>query len=309
MSKHYLFIKERSTGPIDHLFSGILIFSGNFIFLFVIFLSFTNWSKMEPVEINEIPLLLTGELVNNIPGKKRLVLFLDFDGTLSPIVSKPDDAKLLPGMKEVLEKCALKYDVALVSGRDTDDVMKRVGIEGLIYAGSHGFSIKGPGNLLMEHEKADEIVKLLGEIERRLEDAFSDGPAGVQVERKKYAITVHYRNARADDVDGIKLKTGEVVSGITGVKREMGKKIVEIKPDIDWHKGKAVKWIMEQLGLWSDPGVLPLYLGDDSTDEDAFKMLKGKGVGVIVGSHEQPSIADYRLHSVEEVKQFLDLIA
>lgn len=264
---------------------------------------------MEPVEINEIPLLLTGELVNNIPGKKRLVLFLDFDGTLSPIVSKPDDAKLLPGMKEVLEKCALKYDVALVSGRDTDDVMKRVGIEGLIYAGSHGFSIKGPGNLLMEHEKADEIVKLLGEIERRLEDAFSDGPAGVQVERKKYAITVHYRNARADDVDGIKLKTGEVVSGITGVKREMGKKIVEIKPDIDWHKGKAVKWIMEQLGLWSDPGVLPLYIGDDSTDEDAFKVLKGKGVGVIVGSHEQPSIADYRLHSVEEVKQFLDLIA
>jgi trehalose 6-phosphate phosphatase len=263
-----------------------------------------------PAEINEIPLLFNDDNLNKVyPDNKRIILFLDYDGTLSPIVSKPEDAVLLPGMKEVLTKCASRYTVAVVSGRDTDDVRSRVGIEKIVYAGSHGFSIKGPGDLQMEHEKADEIVPLLNGIENNLHRIFSKGPGGVQVERKKYAITVHYRNADPNQLERIKEMTEEAVSGHSAVKMEGGRKIIEIKPNIDWHKGKALKWILEKLDLWNDPAVFPLYVGDDVTDEDAFRMLQGRGTGIIVSTHEKPTAAAFRLVDVNEVKKFLEWIS
>lgn len=265
-------------------------------------------TEKQQYDISEVPFLLDNGKIPDILTSGKLILFLDFDGTLSPIVSRPEKAFLLPGMKEVLEKCASKFKVALVSGRDTDDVRMRAGVDGLIYAGSHGFSIKGPGGLQMEHEKADQITDVLDKIEHGLREKFSGGPEGVQVERKKYAITVHYRNSDPSDLDEIKAKTGDVTRSRRGIKTEGGKMIIEIKPDIDWHKGMAVKWILERLGHWNDPSVLPVYIGDDVTDEDAFRVLGGKGIGIIVGYHDEPTSADFRLRDVNEVKQFLEMI-
>jgi trehalose 6-phosphate phosphatase len=256
--------------------------------------------------IKEIPLVLNDDNIDKIfPDYRQLVLFLDFDGTLSPIVSKPEEAFLLPGLKEILEKCALKYIVAVVSGRDTDDVARRIGIDGIVYAGSHGFSIKGPRDLQMEHEKADEIHHLLIAIEQNLAEVFSDGPEGLQIERKKYAITIHYRNVDPNQIGKIKKMTEKILSGHTGVKMEDGRKIIEIKPDIDWNKGKALKWILEKLNLWNDPGVFSVYVGDDVTDEDAFRILQGKGIGIIVSSQNRPTAANFRLVDVNEVRDFL----
>lgn len=266
-------------------------------------------AEKQALEISEVPHLDGKEFVNGIPEGKKLVLFLDFDGTLSPIVNIPDEAALMTGMREVIAKCLAKYEIAVVSGRDTDDVRARIGLDGIIYAGSHGFSIRGPGDLRMEHPQADQISGVLDNLEVKLHDMFSEGPDGIHVERKKYAITVHFRNADPSDTDEIIFRTGRAVEGLNGLRREMGKKIVEIRPDIEWHKGMAVKWIMEQLGYWDDPEILPLYIGDDVTDEDAFRMLGGKGIGIIVGSHDQPTAADFRLDDVVDVMDFLRMMA
>lgn len=266
-------------------------------------------SEKALTEIGKVPHLLSNNVIQKIFEYNELVIFLDFDGTLSPIVNRPEDAVLFPGMKEVIGKCASMYTVAVVSGRDTDNVRSRVGIEGIIYAGSHGFSIQGPGNLQMEHEKASQILPLLAGIENELRDIFSNGPAGIQIERKKYAITVHFRNVDPALTGKIKEMTDNALSVYSGIKKESGKMIIEIKPDVDWNKGMAVKWILKKLELWNNDGVFPIYLGDDITDEDAFRMLQGKGLGIIVGSHENPTAADFRLDNVGEVKQFLEMLS
>jgi trehalose 6-phosphate phosphatase len=258
--------------------------------------------------INEVPELPVN-LQEVFPQGGRIVLFLDFDGTLSPIVPRPEDAALLPGIRDLLKRCAAKYTVAVVSGRDTDDVAERVGINGIVYAGSHGFSIKGPGNLHMEHEQADAILPVITEIEKKLTGMFSDGPDGVQVERKKYAVTVHYRNADPGNTEMIREMTERAAAGFPGIRKESGKMIVEIRPDIDWHKGKALEWILKKLDLWNDPGIFPVYLGDDITDEDAFSILHQKGLGIIVGSHGGRTAAHFRLDDVTEVKGFLEWMA
>lgn len=261
--------------------------------------------------ISEIPMLLEDSIIQKlIPDNKRLMLFFDYDGTLSPIVNDPDDATLHPAMKHVLEICSSMFIVGIVSGRDADDVIKRVGIDGIIYAGNHGLTIRGPGNLVMDHEEAHEILPALAEIEGKLYIDFIGGPKGVQIERKKYSITVHYRNVMDETVGIIESKTSKIISGYEKVKTEKGKKNIEIKPDVDWNKGKAIKWILEKMGKWKDPDVFPVFIGDDITDEDAFKMIWGKGSGIIVGLHEKEyTYADFRLKDVNEVKTFLQILA
>ncbi len=263
-------------------------------------------NETELRETGSIPLLFEKENFKDIfPEHKKLFLFLDFDGTLSQIVNHPEDACITDEMKEVLEKCAAKFKVAIVSGRDMNDVKRRVGIDNLIYAGSHGFRITGPGGLSMEYKESEKLLPALDQIEEKLQDRFSDGPKGVQIERKRYAIAVHYRNADEGNLNEIKNKIKNVLDGYSEMKTGKGKKIIEIKPDLDWHKGNAIKWILDNLGCWNNPEVLPAYVGDDVTDEDGFKMLYNNGVGILVGSHGELSAARYKLNDVDDVYYFL----
>jgi trehalose 6-phosphate phosphatase len=126
------------------------------------------------------------------------------------------------------------------------------------------------------------------------------------VERKKYAIAVHYRNADEGKLDEINDKIKQVLKQHPEMKTGKGKKIIEIKPDHDWHKGKAVRWILDRLNLWDNPEVLPVYIGDDVTDEDAFKTLHNKGLSILVGSHDQLTAARYKLSDVDEVSALLN---
>lgn len=242
------------------------------------------------------------------PADKTPVLFLDFDGTLSPIVNQPEDASISKEMKNALEHCSSYFTVAVVSGRDMDDVKKRVGLDNVIYAGSHGFRIEGPDGLSMEHKKTKEILPGLDDTWEQLQKLFAGGPEGVKVERKRYAIAVHYRNADEGKLDDIRNKISEVMADHPEMKTGEGKKIIEIKPDIDWHKGKAIQWILESLNLSDKPEILPVYIGDDVTDEDAFTVLYDEGVGILVGSHGQKTAARYKLNNVNEVKELLDRI-
>lgn len=232
-------------------------------------------------------------------------IFLDYDGTLTPIVAKPDQAILSPEMKKTLQQLADVFTVAIVTGRDKDNVEELVGLEQLIYAGSHGYIITGPNGLHMEHPESDTIIPELDKIEQDARKLLQDRTQGTQIDRKKYAIGLHFRNARPEDEDQVQKIASHLLEKYPGHKTGTGKKIIEIKPDLDWHKGKAINYIMDALGL-SDEGIIPLFIGDDITDEDGFKEIKDNGIGILVGGHGEKTYAPWSLKNVYQVRIFFE---
>ena len=252
-----------------------------------------------PSAINRI-----GEIISWLEGKKT-ALFLDYDGTLTPIMERPEQAVLSPQMREILKTMAERCTVAIVSGRGLKDVQERVALEGLFYAGSHGFEIDGPGQERIRNEKGSEALPALNEAENELRRLLTD-IQGALVERKKYSVAVHYRRVAAGQVEMVENKVDNVLHRHSGLRKGRGKKVFELQPDVDWDKGRAVLWLMERLSLHSE-AVRPIYIGDDVTDEDAFRVLQKQGVGIVVhGGEERHSYARYGLVDPEEVLKFLE---
>jgi trehalose 6-phosphate phosphatase len=235
----------------------------------------------------------------------RLAVFLDYDGTLTPIVSHPEDAWLSESMRQTLRSLAARVPVAILSGRDLDDVRGRVLVDGIVYAGSHGFDIAGAGGLRRELGAA--YLPVLDTAETELREALDEIP-GAQLERKHFSVAAHYRNVSENDAFRVAQAVDAVAASHRKLRRLDGKKVYELLPDIDWNKGKAVLWLLETLGLESR-NVLPIYVGDDRTDEDAFRALENRGVAILVSEHPQVTAANYRLHNPEEVEEFLQKVA
>ncbi len=242
------------------------------------------------------------ELQQRMEGKTPAV-FLDYDGCLSPIVKDPAMAVLSPNMKKVLQKLAEVITVAVVSGRDRQNVQNLVQLDNLYFAGSHGFDITGPNGMQAEPGGASAALIALDKAETELESLLQE-VEGAQVERKRYAIAVHYRNVSEDQVEQVKQVVDKVLQGHEDLKKGLGKKVIELKPNLNWHKGKAVLWLMQEIGLDEDH-VMPIYIGDDITDEDAFATLQGSGIGILVGEHDDKTAADFKLEDVEDVQRFL----
>lgn len=236
-------------------------------------------------------------------GDKKAVLFLDYDGTLTPIVSDPEDAKLPKETKSALKALSKTINVAVISGRDRKDIQSLIGIDQLIYAGSHGFDISGPNGMEMQYEEGKNTLPSLDKAEKTLKEKLQS-IEGVQVERKKYAIAVHYRNVADEEVAKVKETVEEVLESDNKLKKGTGKKILELKPNLDWHKGKALGWLMKELNLKEDQ-YMPVFLGDDITDEDALKEVEKSGIGILVGSHDERTHATYQLKDTDEVVEFL----
>lgn len=238
---------------------------------------------------------------------RRPAVFLDYDGTLTPIVAHPEDAVLSDEMRDTIRRLAKVCPVAVVSGRDLSDVRGRVGLEDIVYAGSHGFDIAGPDGLRRENPEAQDVLPVLDEAEAELREQLA-GIEGAEVERKKYAIAIHYRNTSEADVADIEGAVDRTQSSHSKLRKEHGKKIFELQPDIDWHKGRAVTWLLRELDL-DKSKVLPIYIGDDVTDENAFRSLRGRGAGIVVGDEGRESAAQYELENPAEVASFLDRLA
>ncbi len=231
---------------------------------------------------------------------RRLALFLDYDGTLTPIVERPEDAVLAPETREALRRLAGRHALAIVSGRDLADVRARVGLAGLTYAGSHGFDIDGPAGSHVHEAARDSAPRLAaaaGELERE-----TAALAGVQVERKRFAVAVHFRRARPTDVPAVEAAVDRALARHAGLRKTGGKMIFELRPDVDWDKGRAVLWLIETLRLGD---ALPVYIGDDVTDEDAFRALAGRGLGIAVQDAPQPTAASLTLRDPDEVRALL----
>ncbi|MBD1396002.1 trehalose-phosphatase [Pontibacter sp. JH31] len=256
-------------------------------------------------EAHELPSALEKlhELKTQLQGKTPAV-FLDYDGCLTPIVKRPEMAVLSDYMRAALQDLASVTKVAVVSGRDRQNVEQLVKLDNLYFAGSHGFDISGPDGMASEPGGAKAALPALDKAEIILQEKLRH-VAGSQVERKRYAIAVHFRNVPDEQVENVRNAVNEVLDAMPALKIGHGKKIYELKPNLDWHKGKAVLWLMEELGL-NDSQYIPLYIGDDITDEDAFAALQGHGIGILVGEHDDKTAATYQLESVEEVRVFLE---
>jgi alpha,alpha-trehalase len=252
-------------------------------------------------------LLSALEHVQEIAGARQraLAVFLDYDGTLTPIVSHPENAWLSDSMRQTLRELAARAPVAILSGRDLGDVRRRVGIDAIIYAGSHGFDIAGPRGL--QRQMATEFLPDLDVAEKELRDVL-DGIPGALVERKSFSIAAHYRNVNENYVAEVKRLVDAAAARHPELRRIDGKKVYELLPGIDWDKGKAVLWLLRALDLESrSGGIRPIYIGDDRTDEDAFRVLEleQRGVGIVVTGHPRRSAARYMLADSSEVELFL----
>ncbi|MDW7710378.1 MAG: trehalose-phosphatase [Deferrisomatales bacterium] len=259
-----------------------------------------------PGPMGDLPSAL-GQAAAIVGEADEIAAFLDYDGTLTPIVEDPAAAVLDDRTREVVRRLAGLCTVAVVSGRDLPDVRRLVGLDDLIYAGSHGFDLHGPGDRRLENSVGDPFLPALDEAEGRVRDEL-EGVAGVRVERKKYAIAVHFRGADPGREPEVEEAVDRVLGEQPKLRKGTGKKIFELRPDVDWDKGRAVGWLLERLGL-DRPGVVPLYLGDDVTDEDAFRALRGRGVGIVVRDGPRSTWARYGLEDPGEVRRFLEELA
>ncbi len=231
----------------------------------------------------------------------QAAVFLDYDGTLTPIASHPEDAWLSDSMRQALRELAARVPVAILSGRDLDDVRRRVGIAGIVYAGSHGFDIAGPHGL--RRQMGSEFLPKLDTVRKELQEPL-DGISGARVERKRFSIAVHYRNVKEENVPRVKQAVGEVASRHRELRKMIGKKVHELQPDIDWDKGRALMWLLETPGL-EGGNISPIYIGDDRTDEDAFRAIESRGIGILVSEEPRHTAASYSLKDSAEVERFL----
>ncbi|MEJ2185368.1 MAG: trehalose-phosphatase [Gemmatimonadota bacterium] len=236
----------------------------------------------------------------------RMLVAVDFDGTLSPIVERPEDATILPAARSALWDLARRADtvVAVVSGRGLTDVRGRVGLDGLYYAGNHGLEIEGP-DLERVHPAAAAARPRLEAMARQLSAELS-AETGVQVEDKGLTLSVHYRRAGTGAAERVRPVVYRVCDA-PGLRVTEGKKVLEVRPAVDWDKGRATSYLLEVV---VPPATPALFIGDDRTDEDAFRVLGEAGAGVLVSaSPPADTAASAYVRSPAEVAELLEGLA
>jgi trehalose 6-phosphate phosphatase len=299
------------------------------------------------------------EIERRLAGR-RLALFLDYDGTLTPIVARPELALLPPDMGAALARLARRHPLAILSGRARPDVAALVGLDGIVYAGSHGLDLAGPppapgapplrlavGEGAPERQLAAAAARLAAEL---------SGLPGVLIDPKRFALAIHYRLASPADLPRIERAVDEAAAAFPALRQARGKKVFELRPALDWHKGATLAWLLDRwseaagapgggsapaagAGASGDRGAsgsldthrgtgesgpaagaqatggaprpwLPIYIGDDVTDEDAFAAAAERGgIGILVAEEPRATAARYRLHDPGEVRLFLERLA
>ncbi|CAI9762469.1 unnamed protein product [Fraxinus pennsylvanica] len=268
------------------------------------------------------------QMMNSAKGK-QIVVFLDYDGTLSPIVNDPNHAFMTDRMRSAVNDVARRFPTAIISGRSRDKVYGFVKLDDVYYAGSHGMDIMGPPLQVNYHrdkyqinaqdEKGKEFTifqpaqEYLPSIEKMLTELKTRtcNIPGAFVEDNRFCISVHYRHVLAEDYEALEQIVWSVLSDYPCFHMTRGKKVMEIRPSIKWNKGEALEYLLDTLGFSDYSNVLPFYLGDDKTDEDAFKVLKRRGLGypVVVSSVPRETWASYSLRDSSEVLSFLIRLA
>lgn len=243
---------------------------------------------------------------------KKLILFLDFDGTLASIADTPDEAAMTSDMKNVLVQLlnCPECHLTIISGRKLSDIKSKAAIPEVNYVGSHGFEIEGPAQFQFEGLISPQYHQDLRQIKNALITKMLSF-RGVWIEDKGIILTIHYRLSDKTAETAIKktfLQYCRPYIGEKKIKITEGKKVLEIRPPIKWDKGEAALWLLAKWQKqYGKDQIAVMYIGDDYTDEDAFRMLDGIALTVKVG-HPKRSSADYFLNYQEEVIVLLNKI-
>lgn len=254
------------------------------------------------VRTGNSPRILPSALnITSLLKSQQFAVFLDYDGTLTEIVEDPSKAVLSEETRQVLTYLAPLCPLAILSGRDLEDVRKLVNVKGIVYAGCHGFEIMTADGKRHDNPEWAKFLPFIDEAERRLHSSMSRIP-GVLVERKRFAISVHYRKVNPSLVREVEERFDAVVTSIPQLKKTEGKKVFETLPNAEWNKGKALLFLMQYLTLGKSR---PIFIGDDLTDEEAFKVLHDTGTGIVVGQLKRETFAKYYLLNPTEVRTFL----
>ncbi|PWA86167.1 HAD-superfamily hydrolase, subfamily IIB [Artemisia annua] len=274
-------------------------------------LAYLNWMLKYPSALTSFE-----QIANNARGK-RIALFLDYDGTLSPIVDNPDHAFMSSAMRAAVRNVAKYVPTAIISGRSREKVRKFVGLKELYYAGSHGMDIMAPDQPPTDHttevnagnlyQPASEFLPMMNEVFVSLVE-ITKNIEGVKVEDNKFAVSVHYRNVDEKNWETVAQYVHDTMKNYPRLRLTHGRMVLEVRPVLKWDKGKAVEFLLESLGLSNCDDVLPIYVGDDRTDEDAFKFLResNRGFGILVSPAPRESNAYYSLKDTSEVMEFIN---
>lgn len=256
------------------------------------------------------------EVVKRVKEATQILLFLDYDGTLTPIVARPEMAVLSSQAREILRQISHHslFKLAIISGRNLSEIKTLLGLENITYVGNHGLEIEYPPCYCQARSSetttfiypvAKEFQPGLKRLEQRLRERLA-GIDGVLIENKGLTLSIHYRLVKETAVKKIKKLFLEAIDdGDARDKLQVteGKKVLEVRPPVEWNKGEAIEWLLEIYGM---PGSLPIFAGDDVTDEDGFKILhRVGGISIFVGEDKASSAADYYLDSPEQLGHWL----
>lgn len=284
--------------------------------------SYDSWLKKHPSALDTFQ-----NMMSKAEGK-RIVVFLDYDGTLSPIVSDPDVAYMTEQMRSVVSEVGRCFPTSIITGRSRDKVYEFVQLDNIYYAGSHGMDIMAPsqpleirdskyhskavdrkGSKLVIYQPANKHLPEIKKIQKSLNEKTA-AINGVKIEDNKFCLSVHFRNVSDEDLSTLEEQVSSTMEEHPHFRLTNGKKVLEVRPPVDWDKGHALEYLLDRLGLASSNDVLPIYIGDDTSDEDAFELLhqKRQGYSIIVTSEPRETWAPYSLYDTTEVMLFLEYL-
>ncbi|VVA92158.1 unnamed protein product [Arabis nemorensis] len=255
----------------------------------------SSWIDLHPSALDTFD-----KIMNDAKGKE-IVMFLDYDGTLSLITEDHDRAYITDEMREVVKEVAVHFKTAIITGRSTDKVQSFVKLNGIHYAGSHGMDIKE-----VMFQPASDYLPMIDEVVKILKEKTKAIP-GATVEHNKFCLSVHFRRVDEKGWAALAEQVKLVLLDYPKLRLTQGRKVLELRPSIKWDKGKALEFLLNSLGIAESNDVLPVYIGDDRTDEDAFKVLRerGQGLGIVVSKTAKETNASYSLQDPYQVKEFL----
>ena len=242
------------------------------------------------------------EIAERLRGSEP-VIFLDYDGTLTPLASVPSQPVLTDGMRSTLRRLAQRCHVALVSGRDLRDLRRRVGLKDLVYLASGGLEAIGPHGRYV-HLGEESSVPSLDCAESDLRYAIGN-IRGALVERRTFSVAMHHRLVDPKDMPRLREAFDSVAQRHPELKAVRGKRALELRAHTEWDRGRAVELVVSALRL---EDALPVYIGDDRTDEAAFEAIGERGVTIFVAEDSRDTAAQYVLSDYEEVQQFLERV-
>lgn len=248
-------------------------------------------------------------VVERLSQVKTVLICFDYDGTLTPIIDSPELALLPEETRELLRSLSRqpRYSLAVVSGRSLSEVKSFVGLNELIYAGNHGLELAGT-HIRFVHPSAQKARPVIKKSAARLRRGLAEID-GVFIEDKGLSLTIHFRQVRPEMLDRTLKIVENIIRGPADrneIKISSGKKVIEVRPPVDWDKGKIINLIIEKIKKREiSDTLLTIYTGDDRTDEDAFRAIEDSGITIHVGGYDKNSVAQYYLEDVSEVVIFM----